>query len=150
MTYCRHYKCRKCRFLAISVTSVANIIQSSCLCRVSNDITRTLKTPSKTGLRRRNHLMKSTKILPWKKPLKSQFLKANAPLPTIRECHAPYPSLGERSSTLCTLLGERWDFLRKFWAALPYPLSGSANAPYPSLGERCNTLCPILRERWAV
>jgi hypothetical protein len=61
MTYCRHYKCR---ILAISVASVTNIILSSFLCRVSNDITGTLKTPSKTGLRRRNHLTKSTKLLP--------------------------------------------------------------------------------------
>jgi hypothetical protein len=40
MTYCRHYKCRKCHTLATNVASVTNIILSSCLCRISNDITR--------------------------------------------------------------------------------------------------------------
>jgi hypothetical protein len=43
MTYCRHYKCHKCRLLAISVASVTYIIQLYFPCRVSNDITRTLQ-----------------------------------------------------------------------------------------------------------
>jgi hypothetical protein len=149
MTYCHHYKCRKCHILATSVTSVTNIILSSCLCRVSNDITRTLKTPSKTGLRRRNHLMKSTNIFHGKNHLKIIFEGQRSPthcqgvpmLPTLLWGSIP---------TLCAPFWGSRDFLRKFWAALPYPLSGSASTPYPSLGERCNTLCTILREHWAV
>jgi hypothetical protein len=151
MTYCRHYKCCKCH---ISVTSVANIILSSFLCRVSNDIIRTLKTPSKTGLRRRNHLMKSTKLFHGKNHLKMIFEGQCSPthcqgvLPYPN--NAPYPSLGERCNTQDTILGERWDFLKEFWAALPCPLSGSASALYPPLGEHCNALCTLLGEHWPV
>ena len=73
-----HFGC-KCLFLSISVVSVAYIIQSSFQYRFSNDITRTLETPSKTCLRRRNHLMRSTKHFPRKKPLKNIFGRKCSP-----------------------------------------------------------------------
>jgi hypothetical protein len=50
--------------LSISVASITNIIFPSHLCCVSNDITGTLKTHSKTGLRKINILMKSRKNFP--------------------------------------------------------------------------------------
>jgi hypothetical protein len=87
--YCRHYKCRNCLFLARSVASVADIIQSSFPCCVSNDITRTLETPSKTGLTRINHLIMSSNNFPWKKPLKNDFWKASLPYPLSGSVSTP-------------------------------------------------------------
>ena len=114
MTYFRHYQCRKCRILSIIVASVTNIILSSYLCHVSNDIIRTLKTPSKTSLRKRNHLMKRKKNFPWRKPLKNDFWKEILPYPLSWIVSSPYPSLGERCNTLCTLLGEIWHVWENF------------------------------------
>ena len=75
--------------VAFLVASVANIILSSCLCRVSNDITRTLKTPSNTGLIRRNHLMKSTNLFPWRKLLKNEFWRETLPYPLSGSVETP-------------------------------------------------------------
>jgi hypothetical protein len=102
MTYCDHYQCR------ILDISVAKIIFSSCLCHVSNDITRTLKTPSKTSLRRRNHMTKSTNILTWKKTLKSHFWRPALPCPLSGSASAPFPPLGQRCNILCPILRECW------------------------------------------
>jgi hypothetical protein len=111
MTYCHHRQCCKCLILASSVT---NIILPYFLCCVSNNITGTLKTPSKTGLRRRKNLIKSKKPLPWNKPLKNGFWRATLPYPLSGSANAPWPSLGERCNALCTLLGERWPFSTNF------------------------------------
>jgi hypothetical protein len=51
MTYCLRYKCHKCRTLATSVASVTNIILSSSLCRVLNDIIGTLEDILKDWLK---------------------------------------------------------------------------------------------------
>jgi hypothetical protein len=80
-----HLVC-KCHILTTSVASVTNIILPSCLCRASNDIIRTLKTPQRLVLKKRNQLTRSTSLLPLEKPLKNGFWRANAPLPTVREC----------------------------------------------------------------
>jgi hypothetical protein len=94
--------------------------------------------------------MRSIKHFPWKKPLKNDFLKETLPYTLSGSANAPYPSLGERCNTQDTILGERWVFLKEFWAALPCPLSGSVSALYPCLGECCNARCTLLGEHWHV
>jgi len=86
MTYCRHYKFRKFHILATSVASVTDIIQSSCPCRVSNDITR-------NTWRHPHRLVKEEEIIWWRvqifyheKNHLKWILKASAPLPNVREC----------------------------------------------------------------
>ena len=102
---------RKCHILT---TSVANIIIPSFLCCASNDIIGTLKTPSKTGFRKRNHLMKSTNHFPLRKPLKNGFWRVVLPYPLAGSANSSWSSLGERCNSLCTLMGECWPFSTNF------------------------------------
>ena len=106
---------RKCRTLTTSVASVTNSILPYCLCRASNNITKTLKTPQRLVLKRRSHLTGSTNILPWKKHSKTEFWRGALPYPLSRSVYSPWASLGECLSALCTLLGERYPFFGKFW-----------------------------------
>ena len=106
---------RKCHILTISVASVTNIILTSCLFHASKDITETLKTPQRLAWKKRNPLTGSTNLLPLKGPLKNEFSRGALPYPLSGSVGTPWASLGECFNTLCTLLGERYPFLRKFW-----------------------------------
>jgi hypothetical protein len=70
---------RKCRILTTSVASVTNIILSYCLCCSPNDIIRTVKTPQRLVLKKRNQLTRSTNLLPLEKPLKNGFWRERSP-----------------------------------------------------------------------
>jgi hypothetical protein len=97
------------------ITSVAYWSQVSqtlyFLCRLSNDIIKTLQTPQRLVLKKRNQLTTSTSLLPLKKPLKSQIFKEALPYILSVISGALYPLLGERSNALCPFLRERWCFL---------------------------------------
>ena len=105
----------KCRILSISVTSVKNIILLYFICSAYNDIMKTLKTPQKVVWKKRNHLTRSTSLFPWKKHSKTKFWRGALPYPLLGSAGTPWASLGECLSTLCTLLGERYPFISKFW-----------------------------------
>ena len=105
---------RKCCILIISVTSVTNIILPSFLCHAFNDIIRTLKTPQRLVLKKRNQLTRSTSFFPLEKPLKNGFWREALPYPLSGSASAHWGSLGEWSNTLCTLLGERYLFWMDF------------------------------------
>ena len=105
----------KCHILNTSVASVENIILPSCLCRASNDIIRTLKTPQRLVLKKRDHLTRSTNLFPLKEPLKNGFWRGALLYPLLGSVDAPWASLGECFSALCTLLGEWYHFMINFW-----------------------------------
>jgi hypothetical protein len=119
----------KCRILTTSFASVANITLPSCLCCASNDIIRTLKTPQRLVLQKRNHLTRSTSLLPLKKPLKSQFLEGSAPLCSVRENRFFVPSSRGELQCFVSLLTEHWPFLGEFWFV------GGNQGRIPSISE---------------
>jgi hypothetical protein len=93
---------------SVVVTNIASVAYwsqvsqtLSCLCRLSNDIVKTLKTPQRLVLKKRNQLTRSTSLLPLKKPLKSQIWKGALPYILSGSAGALYPLLGERSNALC-------------------------------------------------
>jgi hypothetical protein len=102
--------CVRRRVSVASVTSVAKIILLYCLFQPSNDIIRTLKTPQRLVLKRRNQLTRSKNLLPWSKLLKNDVLKGVLPYPLSGNASSPLASLGEHYSALCTFLGERYLF----------------------------------------
>jgi hypothetical protein len=67
-----HLVC-KCRILTTIFASVKKSILPSCLCRASNDITKTLDTPQRLFLNKRSHLTGSTNLFPLKKQKKMDF-----------------------------------------------------------------------------
>jgi len=73
-----------------------------CLCRLSNNIVKTLKTPQRLVLKKRNQLIGSTSLLPLKKPLKFQFWKGALPYLLTGSTGTLYLLLGECSSALFT------------------------------------------------
>jgi hypothetical protein len=101
----------------------------SCLCRPSNDIVKTLKTPQRLVLKNINQLTRSTSLLPLENPLKSQNWKGALPYILSRSVGALYPLLGERFNALCPFLRERWPFLGKIWFV------GGNQGRIPSISE---------------
>jgi hypothetical protein len=62
-----------------SVASVKIIRLPCCLCRASNDITKTLKKPERLVWKKRNHLTESTNLFPLKELLKIGFWRGELP-----------------------------------------------------------------------
>ena len=108
-----HLVC-KCLILTTSVASVTNIILPSCLCRASNDIIKTLKTPQRLVLKKRNQLTRSTNLLPLKEPLKNGFWRGALPYPLLGSVNTPWVSFGGVLKCSVYPFGGALPFLSRF------------------------------------
>jgi hypothetical protein len=93
-----------------------NIILSSCLCCVSDEIIKnTHKTPQKTGFEEEKSFDKEYKSFSTEKPTQISFLEGSAPLYTVRERWHSVPSFGGALQCFVPHSEGVLPFLSEFW-----------------------------------